>query len=139
MVFQNKAPIYWYSKKQGSCETSSFGSEFIAIKSCCEYILGLRYKLRMMGIPVEHPTYIFGDNQQSVLSNTSTKLHSTLKKKSSSIAFHFVRKGVIARNEWRTTTYLNTNLNPADICTKSLPSSGEKRSRFTSYFLHSLC
>ncbi len=59
-------------------------------------------------------------------------------KKSSSIAFHFVREGA-ARNEWRTTYLLNTNLNPADIilCTKSLPSSsGEKRSRFTSYFLH---
>ena len=71
-----------------------------------------------------------------MLSNTS-KPHSTLKKKSSSIAFHFVREGA-ARNEWRT-TYLNTNLNPADIIctTKSLPSSsGEKRSRFTSYFLH---
>ena len=133
MVFLNSAPIFVYSKKQGSCETSSFGSEFIAMKSCCEYIRGLRYKLRMMGIPVEHPAYVFGDNQ-SVLSNTS-KPHSTLKKKSASIAFHFVREGV-AKNEWRT-TYLNTHLNPADMCTKSLPG-GEKRSRFTGYFLHYL-
>ena len=37
--------------------TISFGSEFIAMKQCCEYIRGLRYKLRMMGIPVEGPTY----------------------------------------------------------------------------------
>ena len=77
MVFLNKTPIYWYSMKQGSCETSSFGSEFIAMKSCCEYIRGLRYKLRMMGISVEHPTYmIFGDNQ-SVLSNTSKAAFNT--------------------------------------------------------------
>ena len=130
-VFLNRAPIYWTSKKQGSCETSSFGSEFIALKSCCEYIRGLRFKLRMMGIPVEMPTYVFGDNQ-SVLTNSSTP-HSSLKKKSSSIAFHFVREGV-AKDEWRV-TYLNTNLNPADIATKSLPG-GEKRVRFTSYFLH---
>ena len=96
IVFLNSAPIYWFSKKQTSIETSSFGSEFIAMKQCCEYIRGLRYKLRMMGIPVELPTYIFGDNQ-SVLANTTTP-HSTLKKKSSSIAYHFVREGV-AKNE----------------------------------------
>ncbi len=131
LIFLNSAPIYWYSRKQGSCETSSFGSEFIAMKTCCEYIRGLRYKLRMMGIPVDLPTYVFGDNQ-SVLANTSMP-HSTLKKKSSSIAFHFVREGV-ARNEWLT-TYLNTHLNASDMCTKSLPS-GEKRNRFTSFILH---
>ena len=133
IVFLNSAPIFVYSKKQGSCETSSFGSEFIAMKSCCEYIRGLRYKLRMMGIPVDLPAYVFGDNQ-SVLSNSS-KPHSVLKKKSSSIAYHFVREGV-AKNEWRT-TYLSTHLNPADMCTKSLPG-GEKRTRFTGYILHYL-
>ena len=86
MIFLNSTLIYWYSKKQGSCETSSCGSEFITMKSCCEYVRGLRYKLRMMGIPVEFPTFAFGD-KQSVLVNSS-KPHSSLKKKSSSIAFH---------------------------------------------------
>ena len=131
IIFLNFAPIYWNSKKQGSVETSSFGSEFMALKNCCEYIRGLRYKLRMMGIPVELPTYIFADNQ-SVLKN-STLPHSTLKKKSSSIAFHFVREGT-ARDEWRL-TYLNTHLNPSDMLTKSLPG-GEKRTLFTSFILH---
>ena len=27
LIFLNNAPIYWFSKKQGSCEMSSFGSE----------------------------------------------------------------------------------------------------------------
>ena len=45
LIFLNNAPIYWFSKKQGSCETSSFGSELISMKSCCEYVSGLRYKL----------------------------------------------------------------------------------------------
>ena len=97
LIFLNNAPIYWFSKKQGSCETSSFGSEFNAMKSCCEYVRGLRYKLRMLGTPVELPTYTFGDNQ-SVLVNAS-KPNSSLKKKSSSIAFHFVREGA-AKDEW---------------------------------------
>ena len=131
LAFLNNAPIYWFSKKQGSCETSSFGSEFIAMKSCCEYVRGLRYKLLMLGIPVELPTYIFGDNQY-VLVNSS-KPHSILKKKSSSIAFHFVRKGA-AKYKWQV-AYLNKNYNPTDMATKSLDG-GEKRSRFTSYLLH---
>ena len=49
----NNAPLHWFSTKQSSLETRcSFGSEFIAMKQCCEYLKGLGYKLRMMGIPV---------------------------------------------------------------------------------------
>ena len=131
VVFLNQSPIYWYSKKQGSCETSTFGSEFVAMKQACEYVKGLRYKLRMMGIPVDEPTFIYGDNQ-SVLANTSNP-GSTLKKKSAAVAYHFVRDGC-ARDEWRT-SYINTHLNVADLLTKPLPS-GEKRWRFVGTLLH---
>ena len=110
------APIYWFSKKQTSIETSSFGSEFVAMKQCCEYLKGLRYKLRMMGIPVDDPVYVYGDNQ-SVLANTTVP-ESMLKKKSNSIAYHFVREGV-AKDEWRT-TYINTKCNPSDILSKNM-------------------
>ena len=102
------------SNKQGSCETSTFGSEFVAMKQCCEYLRGLWYKLRMMGIPVTNPAFIFGDNR-SALWNTTVP-DSTLKKKSSSVAYHFVREGV-AKNEWRT-AYVHTKLNPSDVLTK---------------------
>ena len=100
IIFLNNSPIYWFSKRQTSVETTSFGSEFVAMKLCCEYIRGLRYKLRMMGINVNELTFVFDDNQ-SVLANTSPP-HSILKKKSSSIANHFVREGV-TKDEWRTT------------------------------------
>ena len=96
IIFLNNANIHWFSKIQTSIETSSFVSEFVAMKKCCEYIQGLRYKLTMMGINDE-PSLVFGDNQP-VLSNTSLP-HFTLKNNSSSIAFHFVREGV-ANKEW---------------------------------------
>ena len=70
LIFLNGAPIYWYSKKQTSIETSIFGDKFIAMKLCYEYIKGLRYKRGMMGITIDLPSFIFGDNQ-SVLSSTS--------------------------------------------------------------------
>ena len=81
------------------------------MKQCCEYLKGLRYKLRMMGIPCDGPVFIKGDNQ-SVLANTTIP-DSTLKKKISSIAYHFVREGV-AWDMWRT-LYVNTNENESDL------------------------
>ena len=47
LMYLNSGPVYWWSKKQTGMESSSFGSEFIAMKQCCEYIRGLRYMLRM--------------------------------------------------------------------------------------------
>ena len=108
----------------------SVGSEFIAMKTACDYVKGLRYKLRMMGIRVDEPTYIYGDNQ-SVLANTSNP-GSTLKKKSSAIAYHFVREGCV-KDEWRT-NYIKTHDNVADLFTKALPS-GVKRWKFVSKLL----
>ena len=123
IVYLNSAPIYYYSKKQGSCEISTFGSEFVAMKQCCEYIKGLRYKLLMMGIPVNNPAFVHGDNQ-SVLWNTTIP-ESTLKRKSSSVAFHFVREGV-SKDIWRT-AYIKTSLNVADIFTKVVSSIKDRK------------
>lgn len=131
LVFLNCSLVSWVSKKQTSVESSSFGSEFIAMKQCCEYLRGLRYKLRMMGIPVNDCCFIYGDNK-SVLANTSIP-DSTLKKKSQSIAYHFVREGA-ARDEWRT-AYVNTHDNESDLLTKVLPA-GEKRRGFVRNLLH---
>ena len=41
MVYLNNTPVYWLSKKQNSVETSSFCSEFMAMKNLYEYLRGL--------------------------------------------------------------------------------------------------
>jgi hypothetical protein len=123
LVYLNCVLIHWMSKKRTLIETPSFGSEFMAMKAATEYVRGLRFKLRMMGIPVECHTHIYGDNQ-SVLANT-TMPHA--------MAFHFVREGT-ARDEWRT-AYINTHDNPSDMLTKVLPS-GEKRRKFCRLVLY---
>ena len=63
IVFLNNAPIYWMSKKQSSCEVSTFGLEFTAMKQAVEYVRGLWYRLRMLGIPVDEPAFVHGDNK----------------------------------------------------------------------------
>ena len=52
LIFINRAPITWYSKRQNTVEASTFGSEFIALRVGCEMNDGLRYKLRIMGVPI---------------------------------------------------------------------------------------
>ena len=89
LLYCNRSPIAWKSVKQLSVETSSFGSEFTALKTALEMSIGLRYKLRMMGVPIDGPIYMRGDNL-SVITNSSVP-ESVLKKKSHSIAYHFAR------------------------------------------------
>ena len=49
-----------------SIETSTFGSEFMAMKQATEYLQGLIYKLRMFGIPIDEPAFVCGDNQSGI-------------------------------------------------------------------------
>ena len=43
-------------KEQYTVETSVFGAEFVALKQGIDALRGLRYKLRMMGIPIFYGT-----------------------------------------------------------------------------------
>ena len=62
IAYLNRAPVFWFSKKPFLLETSSFGSEFVTMIQYCEYLYGLRYKLRMMRILINNPCFSFGDN-----------------------------------------------------------------------------
>ncbi len=56
LIFVNKAPIHWYSKRENTVETSTFGAEFCAIKIAVEIIEFIPVKFVYMGnvrVPVE--------------------------------------------------------------------------------------
>ena len=133
IIFLNMAPIVWFSKKQATIETSVFGAEFVAMKQGMECLRGLRYKLRMMGVAISGPSYIYGDNM-SVIHNTQ-RPESMLKKKSNSICYHAIREAV-AMGECLT-GHVSTHDNPADICTKVIPG-GRKRDHLVGLLLHDL-
>ena len=118
----NNAIVNWFSKKQGSVESSTFGSEFVALKTAMEANRDLRYKLRMMGVPIDGQTFVFCDNQ-SVIANAS-RPESMLKKKSNAIAYHAVREAVAMKEI--TICYVPTDDNVADIMTKVLPSGARR-------------
>ena len=64
------------------------------MKTAVEHIEVLHYKLWMFGIPIEGPTNVFCDNE-AVFKNTSDP-DSTLKKKHTSICYHWAREAVAA-------------------------------------------
>ena len=55
LIFLNRALITVFTKKQNNVERGVFGSEFIAAMLGMELIKALRYKLRMMGFPLDGP------------------------------------------------------------------------------------
>ena len=63
LIFVNNSPMIWYSKLQNTVESSSFGSEFIALQITTEMIEGLMYKIRMFGVPIDGPADDFCDKQ----------------------------------------------------------------------------
>ena len=86
----------------------------------------------MMGIPVNNPAVIYGDNQ-SVLWNTSVP-DSTLKKKSAAVAYNYCREGV-SRNEWVTRFVMSKN-NPGDIMTKSVTQNRREKVKMILYDIY---
>ena len=116
LLYLNSAPISWFSKKQTTVESSTYGSEFVALRLASEQIIALRYKLRMFGIPIEGYANVFCDNE-SVFKNASFA-ESRLKKKHNSICFHRVRECVASMILMP--FKVNTNFNLSDILTKSL-------------------
>ena len=62
------SPISWFSKKQNTVETSTFGSEYVALRITIEKVISLRYKLRMMGVSIDGSANIFMDNESVIKS-----------------------------------------------------------------------
>ena len=132
-IFLNSALVMWMSKKQPKVETSVFSAEFIALKHGVETLRGLRYKLRMMGVPISGPLHMFRDNM-SVIYNTQ-KPESTLKKKSNQICYHAVRESV-AMGE-TLTGHIAMMENPADLATKIILG-GQKQAHLVNKLLFDL-
>ena len=93
--FCNQTPTDWYSKKHGTVEMATYGSEFVAAKTATEQIMDMRYTLRYLGVPIKSKSYTIGDNLSVVTS--ATLPHSTLSKRHNILAFHRVREAIAAK------------------------------------------
>ena len=114
--FVGSTPVSWSSRRQGSIATSTYCSEFIAMRSAVEEAIALRYMLRCLGIPVTKPTMLFGDNQSSLKS--AQRADGVLNKKRVAISYHFVREAVAAKIV--NPVWVQSHENFADLFTKPL-------------------
>ena len=94
---------------------------------------GLRCKLRMMGVELTGPTYVYGDNM-SVIHNTQ-RPESVLKKKSNSICYHFARESVAMGESL--TGHIRSEDNVADLASKVVPG-GRKRDHLVGLVMHDI-
>ena len=110
----NKTPIDWFTKLQSTVETATFGSEYVAARTCKEQIIDLRTTLRYLGVPIKTPTMMFGDNETVV--NTASIPHSKLQKRHNALSYHRTREAICAGI---TRFYhIRGTTNPADILSK---------------------
>jgi hypothetical protein len=117
LIFVNNTPVRWYSKRQRTVETSTYGAELVAARIATDMIIELRYILRMLGVPVDGPALLLGDNNSVVL-NTSVP-SSILKKKHHACAYHRVREAIAGGI--MNFVHIKGTTNYADVLSKPLP------------------
>jgi hypothetical protein len=110
----NKTVIDWYSKKQGTVETATYGSEFVAARTAMEQIIDLRIKLCYLGVPIKGSTTMFGDNKSVV--NSASIPHARLHKRHTALSFHCIREGIAAGVA--KFHHVRSAHNPADVLSK---------------------
>jgi hypothetical protein len=93
-------------------ETATYGSEFMAACQATEQIMDLQYTLRMTGIPIDGPAWMFGNNQSIITSSTNP--HSNLNKRH--LLYHCVQEAIAANILYLIHIY--GKLNPSDVLTK---------------------
>ena len=89
----------------------------MALRIAVELVEGLRYKLRMMGVPIDGACKTFCDND-SVVKNT-TRPESPLRKKENSISYHKTRESIAGH--WVALTKEPGDYSVADLLTKLVP------------------
>jgi hypothetical protein len=97
-------------------ETATYGSEFMVACQAAQQIIDLRYTFRMMGIPLDGPCWMFGDNESVITSSTIP--HSTLNKRHNVLSYHCVRECIAAKVFYL--LHISGKINLTDMLTKPL-------------------
>jgi hypothetical protein len=110
----NKTPIDWYSKKQATIETATYGSEFVTARTCVEQAMDLCTTFHYMGIHIRDRGIMFGDNKSMI--DSSVTLHAKLHKCHLAPSFHHVREAVASKIV--SFYHIPGDINLADILSK---------------------
>jgi hypothetical protein len=90
----NQTLVDWYSKWQATIETATFGSKLTSARIAVDQIIDLRITPLYLGVPVNHKSFMFGDNQAVVMNSAIP--HSSLNKCHNALSYHRVREMIAA-------------------------------------------
>jgi len=110
----NGTPIDWFSKRQARLETAIYGSEFVAARIATDHIIDICNTLHYLGVKVDGPSFMFGDNQSVVTSSTIP--HSVLSKHHNMLSYHRVREAIAGNIICF--HHIDGTKNPADVLSK---------------------
>ena len=91
--FINKTPFDWFSRKQPTVNTATFGAEASATRTAIEQMRANKSTLQYLGVPICGPSILLGDNK-TVVDSTS-----------------------LATGEYMY-SFVNGNYNPSDVLSK---------------------
>ena len=90
--YKNQTPFDWYAnaKKQATTETATLGAEELTGRTEIEQCRANRLTLMCLGVPIEGPSILLGDNKSVVKSATTP--HSKLSKRHLILFWHYLRQ-----------------------------------------------
>ena len=112
--FFNKTPIDWYSKRQNTVNTATYGAEGDAARTAIEQIRSNKLTLMYLGVPIDGPALLLGDNK-TIVENTTTP-HGKLHKRHLMLSYHYVREAV-ASGSYKY-AFVNGKDNLSDVLSK---------------------
>jgi hypothetical protein len=115
VIYLNKNPISWKSRKQNTVALSTCEAEYMALADVVSEIISIRSLLTELGFDPT-PTSVFEDNQGTIALATNPVNHS--RAKHIDIKFHFIRDHIA--NGTIMLEYIPTHEQVADIMTKGL-------------------
>ena len=115
----NQTPVDWFSKHQNQVEMATCGSKFVVARiGCeCECLIDLHHTLQSFGVPLDGPSWMFGDNKSVVTSSAIP--HSRLSEHWNALLCHCMQKAVAGG--WLRFEHISGTENPADALTEPLP------------------
>jgi hypothetical protein len=114
MHLLNKTLVDWFSKKLGTAGTSTYGSEFSALRIAVQQVMAIHQDLCYLGVPIAGPSYLFCDYKAVVDSSVIPSY--CLKKGHNILSWHTVHQGVACNIVC--IVHVESKNNPADILTK---------------------
>jgi hypothetical protein len=117
ILFINHGPVFWASRKQASCASSTTEAEYLAASSTTKEIIWHRRLLTSLGKPLSSPTPLFTDNQSALRLIKNPEFHR--RTKHIDVQYHVIREAFL--DNILLPSFVSSHDQLADIFTKALP------------------